>query len=204
MKDMGVVRGKIMACWIVLCGASSVGKTTLAEDWLKKHGEYDYLKEVARGVMEEHSIMRKDVDASLETKAKEVLVLLETLIFEEQNQQELALCDHEAVIVDRGPDPLAFLCQLKDQQAADDLSKTPAASSCLERYRQPHCLMVVVGLLGDIEDDGFRRVQGRVEQEEYTTILCSQLDKHRIPYCRLKETDRERRVRELEKIVEGT
>ena len=193
-----------MACWIILCGASSAGKTTLAEDWLKKHREYHHLEEVARGVMENNSIMRKDVDASLETEAKEVLIRLETLIFEEQNRQELAFCDHKAAVVDRGPDPLAFLCQLKDQQAAADLSKTPAASACLERYRQPHCLMVVVGLLEGIEDDGFRRVQGRSEQEEYTTILCSQLDKHQIPYHRLKETDREKRVCELEKIVEGS
>jgi nicotinamide riboside kinase len=192
-----------MACWIVLCGASSAGKTTLAEDWLKKHGEYAYLEEVARGVMEKNSIMREDVDASLKTKAKEVLIQLETLIFEEQNRQELAHANHEAVIVDRGPDPLAFLCQLKDQQAADDLSKTPAATACLERYRQPHCLMVVVGLLEDTVDDGFRRVQGREEQEKYTTILCRQLDKHNIPYHHLKETDRLKRVCELEKIVEG-
>ena len=65
--------------------------------------------------------MREDVDASLETDAKEVLIRLETLIFEEQNRQELAYCNPDAVvIVDRGPDPLAFLCQLKDQQAADD------------------------------------------------------------------------------------
>ena len=192
-----------MACWIVICGASSAGKTTLAEDWLKKHGEYEYLEEVARGVMEKNSIMREDVDASLETEAKEVLIRLETLIFEEQNRQELAFHKHEAVVVDRGPDPLAFLCQLKDQQAADDLSKTAAASACLERYRQPHCLMVVVSLLEGIMDDGFRRVQGRSEQEEYTEILCSQLDRHKIPYQCLKETDRERRVCELEKIVEG-
>ena len=193
----------MMACWIVICGASSAGKTTLAEDWLNKHGEYAYLEEVARGVMEKNSIMREDVDASLETEAKEVLIRLETLIFEEQNRQELAFHKHEAVVVDRGPDPLAFLCQLKDQQAADDLSKTAAASACLERYRQPHCLMVVVSLLEGIMDDGFRRVQGRSEQEEYTEILCSQLDRHKIPYQRLKETDRERRVCELEKIVEG-
>ena len=193
-----------MACWIVLCGASSVGKTTLAEDWLKKHGDYAYLEEVARGVMERSSIMRKDVDASLETDAKEVLIRLETLIFEEQNRQELAYCNPDAaVIVDRGPDPLAFLCQLKDQQAADDLSKTPAASACLERYRQPHCLMVVVGLLEEIEDDGFRRVQERGEQEEYTAILCRQLDKYQISYHHLKEIDRQKRVCELEKIVEG-
>ena len=192
-----------MACWIVLCGASSTGKTTLAEDWLNKHGEYAYLEEVARGVMEKNSIMREDVDASLETEAKEVLIRLETLIFEEQNRQELAFHAHEAVVVDRGPDPLAFLCQLKDQQAAEDLSKTAAASACLERYRQSHCLIVVVGLLDGIMDDGFRRVQGRSEQEEYTEILCSQLDRHHIPYHHLKETDREKRVCELEKLVEG-
>ena len=192
-----------MAGWIVLCGASSVGKTTLAEDWLRKHEEYAYLEEVARGVMEKNSIMREDVDESLKTQEKEVLIRLETLIFEEQNRQELSFSAHETVLVDRGPDPLAFLCQLKDQQAADDLSESPAAAACLERYRQSNCLVVVVGLLEDIVDDGFRRVQGRTEQEEYTEILCAQLDKHQIPYHYMKETDREKRVLELEEIVDA-
>ena len=64
--------------------------------------------------------------------------------------------------------------------------------------------MVVVGLLEEIEDDGFRRVQGRGEQEEYTAILCCQLDKHQISYHYLKEIDRQKRVSELEKIVEGS
>ena len=68
--DRGVVRGKMMAHWIVICGASSTGKTTLAEDWLKKHREYAYLEEVARGVMDKNSIMREDVDASLENRSK--------------------------------------------------------------------------------------------------------------------------------------
>ena len=38
--------------------------------------------------------------------------------------------------------------------------------------------MVVVGLLEEFVDDGFRRVQGRGEQEEYMKILCRQLEKH--------------------------
>ena len=56
--------------------------------------------------------------------------------------------------------------------------------------------MVVVGLLKEIE--------GRGEQEEYTAILCCQLDKHQISYHYLKETDRQKSVSELKKIVEGS
>ena len=191
-----------MTCRIVLCGANSVGKTTLAEDWCKKHEEYTYIVEVARDVMKKHGIMREDVRTSLKTPEKYALLRLQDLIFQEQNRQELAHESCKALIVDRGPDPLAFLCQLKDQTAADDMSKSPAASACIERYRSS-CLVVVVGLLETVDDDGFRMVQERQEQEEFTKILCSQLDRHHIPYHCLKETDREKRVLELEKFVKG-
>lgn len=145
-----------MACRIVLCGASSVGKTTLAEDWLKTHQEYAYVKEVARGVMRANCITREDVSASLETEDKSILLRLQNLIFQEQNRQELAHENCKYVISDRGPDPLAYVCQLKDEQAADDLSRMPASAACLERYRSTSCLVVVVGPLKVVKDDGFR------------------------------------------------
>ena len=188
-------------CRIVLCGANSVGKTTLADDWQKKHQEYRYLVEVARDVMIKNSITGQDVRESVGDKP--VLVRLQNLIFEEQNRQEIALGDCKAVIIDRGPDPLAFMCQLKSKAAADELSTAPAAVACLERYRS--CLVVVVGLLPtEPEHDGLRMVQERDEQEEFTEILCSQLEKNGISYRHLKETDRERRVLELETLVKGS
>ena len=196
-----------MDCRIVLCGANSIGKTTLAEDWLKRHTEYDYLIEVARDVMGHHSITGKDVRDSLATEEKAALVKLQNLIFEEQNRQELdlELRNSKAVIIDRGPDPLAFMSQLNSEEAADELSRTPAAVACLERYRSS-CLVVVVGLLPPEiapEHDGLRMVQPRDEQEEYNAILCRQLEKHKIPYRCLQETDKSRRVKELEMLVEG-
>ena len=198
MRQAASVR---MTCRIVLCGANSVGKTTLAEDWVKKHPEYFYLEEVARKVMPENSITSKDVRESLKTPDKSTLVKLQNLIIEEQNKQELALGDRRYVISDRGPDPLAFLCQLKDEQAADDLSQLPSAVACLERYRT-NFLVVVVGSLKTIpEDDGFRMVQDDQEGKEFTEILCRMLVKHKIPYSYLAETDREKRVFELEKLV---
>ena len=192
-----------MACRIVLCGANSVGKTTLAEDFLEKHGEYVYLKEVARDVMKSNSITSKDVRESLKTPENSTPSLLQNLIFQEQNLQELALGDCKAVIQDRGPDPLAFMCQQKGKEKADELSQTPDAVACLERYRSADCLVVVVGLLKTVEDDGFRMVQDGEEQREFTECLCNQLEKHRIPYSCIKETDRMRRVSELERLVEG-
>ena len=192
-----------MACRIVLCGANSIGKTTLAEDWLERHKEYGYLIEVARDVMKDNSITSQDVRASLATEEKGALVRLQNLIFEKQNRQELKLCDSKAVIIDRGPDPLAFMSQLYSEEAADDLARKPAAVACLERYRSS-CLVVVVGLLpAEIapEHDGLRMVQEREEQTSFNAILCRQLEKHKIPYRRLLETDRDKRVTELEMLV---
>lgn len=193
-----------MAFRIVLCGANSVGKTTLAEDFLEKHpGKYNYLVEVARDVMTANSISSEDVRESLKTPEKATLTLLQNLIFEEQNRQELALGDCKAIVSDRGPDPLAFMHQLNDEKSADELSKSPAAAACLERYRHTNCLVVVVGLLKTVVDDGFRMVQEEEEQREFTECLYYQLNKHNIRYGCIKETDRKKRVLELERLIEG-
>ena len=156
--------------------------------------------------MEKNSISSKDVRDCLNTPEKDTLTRLQKLIFEEQNRQERDLAlgpDCKPIVSDRGPDPLAFMHQLKSEESADELSKSPAAAYCLERYRHTNCLVVVVGLLDVVVDDGFRMVQDKKEQREFTKYLCCQLNKHNIPYRCITETNRENRVLELERLIEG-
>ena len=189
-----------MACRIILSGASSVGKTTLAEDWIERHGEYAHISEVARDVMKQHSLTREDLITSLKTPDKTTFLHLQKLIFEEQNRREILL-EKQPFISDRGPDPLAYVCLKKSPQAAYELAKTTAASACLDRYR--NSLVLVLCPLATQSDDGFRLVPDRDEQEQFTRILCEQLQKHRIPYIYVDETDRRKRVSVLERTVQG-
>ena len=187
---------------IILCGASSVGKTTLAKDWIEIHKEYVRISEVARDVMKQHSLTRDDLKTSLTTSDKATFLHLQQLIFEEQNRRELLNTESgQSFISDRGPDPLAYVCLEKSPEAADKLAKTSAASACLERYQ--HSLVLVLCPLATHTDDGFRMVQDRQEQEHFTKVLCEQLQKHRVPYIYIDETDRTKRVCILERAIQG-
>ena len=187
---------------IILCGASSVGKTTLAKDWIEIHKDYAYISEVARDVMKQHSLTRDNLKTSLNTADKAKFLNLQQLIFEEQNRLELLNTESgQSFISDRGPDPLAYVCLEKSPEAADKLAKTSAASACLDRYR--YSLVLVLCPLATHTDDGFRMVQDRQEQEHFTKVLCEQLQKHRVPYIYIDETDRTKRVCILERAVQG-
>ena len=191
-----------MACRtrIVLCGASSVGKTTLATDWTERHSEYAHISEVARDVMKQHSLKTKDLIESLKTSEKATFLRLQELIFEEQNRREISL-EGKPFISDRGPDPLAYVCHKKSAEAADELAKTPAASECLKRYQKS--LVLVLCPLATQTDDGFRMVQDREEQEQFTRVLREQLQKHGIPYIYVDETDKRQRIAFVERAVQG-
>ena len=193
-------RPQSMACRIVLSGASSVGKTTLATDWIERHGEYAHIGEVARNVMKQLSLTREHLITSLGTPDKATFLHLQRLIFEEQNRREISL-ENQPFISDRGPDPLAYVSLKKSPEAADELAKTAAASACLDRYRKS--LVLVLCPLATQSDDGFRMVQDREEQCQFTRVLCEQLQKHRIPYVYVDETDRRKRLSVLERAVQG-
>ena len=195
MRNMDDICSKI-----ILCGASSVGKTTLAKDWIETHKEYVHISEVARDVMKQHSLTRDDLMTSLNTSDKTTFLDLQRLILEEQNRRELSNTESgKSFISDRGPDPLAYVCLKKSPEAADKLAKTIAASTCLDRYR--NSLVFVLCPLATPTDDGFRMVQDRQEQEHFTKVICEQLQKHRVPYVYVDETDRTKRVCILERVV---
>lgn len=186
---------------IVLSGASSVGKTTLADDWCQKHVEYHHIKEIAREIMRKNSISRADLKSFIE-KNKKKFFDFQHLIMEEQNIIETTLMErNQCFIVDRGPDPLVFMHQYISHESALKLAETDAAKSCLQRYRSKDCIVVVVCPLDTIEDDNVRMVPTHQEQIDYTECLTHILNDMNIPYCYCNETDRHERLKWLEQLI---
>ena len=190
-----------MADGIILSGASSVGKTTVANDWCSKHKHFVHIQEVARDVMHDCSITRDDLEASLATKEKQVFLKLQHDILEEQNKRELAVPKDCPFISDRGPDPLIFACQYVSCEAADRLAKSLAGEACLERYR--NSLVVVLCPLKKPTDDGFRLVPTTCEQHEFTRLLREFLDRYHIPHLYVSEIDHHQRMTLLRKAWKG-
>ena len=188
---------------IVLCGASSAGKTTTADDWCNKHPEFHHLTEIARGVMRDRGITREDLKESYNSEDKSFFLDFERLLFEEQNARESALPPGRPVILDRGPDPLAFVHFHVGQKEAEELASRPEAQRCLERYRQPNYLIVVVCPLDQPTDDGFRNVLSREEQLKFTLILRQILREEAVPHHYMYMTDRKERIHFLEQLAYG-
>ncbi len=194
-----------MGLGIILCGASSVGKTTLANDWGQKHAGKDsvlYIQEVARDVMKQHSLTREGLKESLKTADKVDFLELQRLIIEEQNRRELRFLKDDpncSYISDRGPDPLAFAHYYISRAAADQLAANPATKECLERYKK--CLVVVLCPLENVTEDGVRLTLANDGVCEFTRLLRGLLDEHQVPHIYIDETDRQERVRILEQAV---
>ena len=121
---------------IILCGASSVGKTTLANDWCLRYPRFKHIQEVARCIMEKRHISRRDLEVSL-SGDKKLFLNLQRWIFEEQDKLESCFIqDGHEFISDRGPDPLAFALFHCSNEAADELAHK-FYSLFLHYYFQP-------------------------------------------------------------------
>jgi nicotinamide riboside kinase len=190
---------------IILAGASSVGKSTLAGDWCKAHTEYHHICEVARDIMKEQCITRTDLKEFLASENKVKFVDFQNQIFTEQNIRETLLVERNVpFIADRGPDPLVFIDQNLNYNSALELAETLAAKQCLERYRSKNCVVVIVCPLDDIEDDNVRMVPTSEEQIQYTECLKKLLQHLNVPYKYCNITDRHERLHWLEETILST
>ena len=191
-----------MAGRIILCGASSVGKTTVATQWCEKHGQYYHIQEVARDVMREHSLTREDMEQSLKCDPKkEVFLNLQWLILKAQNQHELSISPGTPYISDRGPDPIVYAHVYGDANAGKNLAESSEGRQCLERYRK--CLVVLLCPLPTPTDDKFRFIQDMEQQETFTKEMRSMFHQYKIPYVYIDETDHNKRMRSLNDAANG-
>ncbi len=190
---------------IVLSGASSVGKTTLANDWCEQHSEYHHVKEVAREILRSKSISRDELMSFLDSEDKQKFFDFQDLIFEQQNIKETDLIQKKcSFIADRGPDPLVFVEQHIGHKSALKLADSYAAKMCLRRYCSNNCVVIVMCPLDEIEDDNVRMVPTHEEQIRYTECLKKILTEMNIPYQYCDKTDRTERLEWLENVVSSS
>lgn len=191
-----------MANKIILCGASSVGKTTVATQWCKNYKHFFHIQEVARDVMREHNLSRDDMEQSLKNDPKkEVFLNLQQLILKAQNQHELKVPPDTPYISDRGPDPIVFAYVYGDLNAADNLAESAEGKQCLERYRK--CLVALLCPLRTPTDDNFRFIQDMKQQQKFTEGMIFIFHHYKIPYVFINEVDHEKRMRILKNAVHG-
>ena len=187
---------------IVLSGASSTGKTTLATDWCEKHKEYYHVKEIARDLMKNKSITRENLKTFMDSENKHKFFDFQQLIFEKQNSIETDLIlNNSSFIADRGPDPLVFVERHIDHASALKLADSYAAKMCLQRYSSKNCVVIILCPLDKIEDDSVRIVPTREEQIQYIECLKRILQEMQISYQFCDRTDRTERLHWLETIV---
>ena len=184
---------------IILSGASSVGKSTLANDWCREHTEYHHIQEIARDIMKKRSITRADLKLFLDGE-KEKFWEFQSQIFEEQNARELELKEL-SFVADRGPDPLVFTELGISCDSAKELAETNSAKMCLDRYRSKDCVMVILCPLDTIEDDSVRIVPTKEQQIQYTECLKRILQELNVPYKYCDKTDHQERLQWLKETV---
>ena len=184
---------------IVLCGASSVGKTTLANDWCRKHKKFQHIQEVARDVMKRDNLTREHLERSLQTDKQVFLNLQHEIIKEQDRREQEFVLNRQSFISDRGPDPVVYVHNFVGKEEANKLIDSKPVQSCFERYQ--NSLVVILSILDQSTDDGFRLVPNKAEQEQFTETLMSLLDEHHIPYLYMRETDRKLRLECLENAV---
>lgn len=152
--------------------------------------------------MKNNNITRADLVSYLNDKTKERFFQFQQLIFEEQNHREAELDRKQSSFIsDRGPDPLAFVEVHINHTSVLRLAETAAARACLQRYRSSQCKVVIVCPLHEIADDNVRMVPTHEEQIRYTECLKSILDELNVPYLYCDKTDRQERVKWLEKVI---
>jgi len=189
---------------IILCGASSVGKTTVATEWCKQHKEFHHIQEVARNVMKKYNINRDDMTDSLKNDPKKELFLkLQQQILEAQNCHEKGIPSDQPYISDRGPDPIVFACVYANEKAAQKLAESNEGRQCIERYKR--CLVVMLCPLKATTDDNFRLVQNKEEQKRFDDAMFNIFHKYNIPYVYVNEVDHNKRMHILHRAVyDGT
>ena len=154
----------------------------LAKDWHKRHPEYWYNEEVAKVIISENGISRTELLSYQSDISNGKFLQFQYQIFERQNCVESHVTDEESVIVDRGPDPLAFVEFHISHEAALKLAEESVGKSCLQHYKSRDCIVVILCPLDTIEDDNVRDVPTRREQLIFTENLKSLLTELSIPF----------------------
>ena len=116
---------------VFICGAHSVGKTTLVNK-VGKEMNLHIQAEVARNVIKDLKLRREDFDPKINPAKFEEL---QEKILEAQCKAEECNSRNETpYIADRGIDPLIYSLVYLGEESMKRLSKLPSAKECINRY----------------------------------------------------------------------
>ena len=175
---------------IYIVGAQCTGKTTLVKS-LERHfnepkncvwqgqktSAPQYIIEVARGVLQEHSFTAEDITTS-KSRAHE----LQMLILEAQLQAETAVGDTWFISDRSGFDPIVYAHRYVGDEAVRDLMSSDAFVKLKQRMEQ--ALVVVCEAGADwLFDDGVRLMPtSKEEWINFHRLFCALLDTGTIGY----------------------
>jgi len=184
---------------VFVCGAHSVGKTTLVNK-VGKEMNLHIQAEVARNVIKDLNLRREDFDPKINpTKFEE---LQERILEAQCKVEECNSRNGTPYIADRGIDPLIYSLLYLGEESMKRLSNLPSTKECINRYK--NSLMFVVRPYPEcLQTDDIRLVPKMEELINYTNIMEKVLQENDIPYTVIDVLDLKKRVDIVkEKILE--
>jgi len=179
---------------IFICGAHSVGKSTLVQAFLHKHTQWKVIQEIGRGLLQDMNITRDDLEKS------EVREQFQRKILQKQDEQEALLENN--YISDRGIDGFVYTKLHCSESVFQEMSLSEVGKRSIVRYKSKDSLVCVVNPhKACLVDDGQRMVPIMGELMRFTETLCGILDFWEIPYITIDEfglTSPEERLSALE------
>lgn len=184
---------------VFICGAHSVGKTTLVNEVGKKlslHVE----AEVARKVIKDLNLRREDFDP--ETNTSKFEELQEKILEAQCKVEEQHSRNGTPYIADRGIDPLVYSLMYLGENSMKRLLSLPSSQECVNRYRTS-LVFVVRPFRECLQTDDIRLVPKMEELSKFTNLMEKVLQDNRIPFTVIDVLDLKKRVDIVqEKIME--
>ena len=191
-----------MAARAFLCGAHSVGKTTLLQELqrsitCKDFSSTRFESEVARTVIADMKLELKNRDPSTHPDKFEDLqneILLKQSAIEKRNDS-LAF-ERCFYFMDRAAiDPLVYARVYLGDDAYESLVSRPHAQECINRYRNDSSLVFVVKPQPEcIEYDGTRLPPKLEDLKHFTDVMIQTLKELRISFVSIDVLDLDKRV----------
>ncbi|XP_031565696.1 uncharacterized protein LOC116300872 [Actinia tenebrosa] len=176
---------------IFLCGAHSVGKTTLAKEIVKETNVY-MMTEIARKIIRDKGMKREDFEPK---SHPEKFFELQRLIIEAQAKKER---ENDEVglnyVSDRGIDPVVYASLYIGKEAADRLLRLSETKEIIRRY-QSSLVFVIKPFPECIVEDGVRLRPNINEMNDFTTTMENLLYQLSIPYTIINVLDLKERVK---------
>mmetsp|Transcript_52750 Transcript_52750/g.123374 ORF Transcript_52750/g.123374 Transcript_52750/m.123374 type:complete len:231 (-) Transcript_52750:183-875(-) len=201
--------------FLFLIGPSGSGKTTLAEDLLQEEEVKTHFTKVARIEEVARTIMRKEGISGQALKDRMVsdpdfYVQFQCDIVQEHCKQEQAQEEEDCLVLsdrsvlDTIPFVHEYLLEERRGDAEARIRKLEEFQECLQRYRLPTSMVVLVHpFAAEAPADGTRLIPKDGSGAAFTKRLRQLLQDEHIAYVDLVETDRKGRVREILKELEA-